>query len=72
MKGVTPAPAKPGRRGCAAQAFSRSENLEIAGIHFRRFEIDRGPPSGLPDGEEHGMTPSDLIEQIPYAMKELS
>ena len=28
----------------ARQAFSRRENLEIDGIHFRRFQINPGSP----------------------------
>jgi len=30
--------------------FSRSENLEIGGIHFRRFEINGGPRGACPVG----------------------
>jgi formyltetrahydrofolate synthetase len=47
------------------QAFSRSENLEIGGIHFRRFECNQGVPAGLaPWGSMPGLPKVPAAEKI--------
>lgn len=52
--------------GLLAQRDLPDQAVKAVWLHGRAGDL------AAAEKGEHGMTPSDLIEQIPYAMKELS